>query len=693
MFLNISKQIRLIKYYKIPIFATLILALTYPLIASDKIEEIQVTASRNASQTKDVISSVSVLNSEQLKAMQASIITDALQGTSGVFIQQTTAGQGTVIVRGLKGSEVLHLVDGMRLNNALFRNAPNQYLALIDPWIVNRTEIVRGPLSSVYGSDAMGGVVHLITEQEEFNSQHFLPKFKSRLAYDSSTLGKTLNTSLAFGRQNLTLGGSFSVQDFDDLRTSDRLAQSPSSFSARSASVYGNYSDLKNRDWGLSIQFLEQPNTPRYDELVPGFGQSQAASEVFSFTPNSRFFVHAKHISSGYSRWIDEFKINLALQQIRDGRRTQDYDSLFLRTEDNQSSLLGLTLQASTSDIGKHALSYGVDLYHDTVSSERKQRNILTNELENIQARFPDGSTLTNLDAYIHDRIQINPDLHFDTGLRLSQAKVKLSATENTNASSISNFDVSGSFGAHYSFNESIIGVANLARGFRAPNIFDLGTLGARPGNRFNIANSELGPETVVTNELGLRFNQKNSSVNAVIWGSDYKDKIVSVSTGNTTDNGRDIVQSQNASSVFLYGAELESKWNLNDLHSLQFNLTYTHGETEFSDSQKEPADRIPPLNGKASWRYNNDKWWLGTEIFFASGQDRLSARDVRDPRINPLGTTGWGIINTVWGMQLNQQWTVNGRFNNILDKAYRSHGSGLDAAGRHLKISVDYEF
>ena len=693
MFLNISKQIRLIKYYKIPIFATLILALTYPLIASDKIEEIQVTASRNASQTKDVISSVSVLNSEQLKAMQASIITDALQGTSGVFIQQTTAGQGTVIVRGLKGSEVLHLVDGMRLNNALFRNAPNQYLALIDPWIVNRTEIVRGPLSSVYGSDAMGGVVHLITEQEEFNSQHFLPKFKSRLAYDSSTLGKTLNTSLAFGRQNLTLGGSFSVQDFDDLRTSDRLAQSPSSFSARSASVYGNYSDLKNRDWGLSIQFLEQPNTPRYDELVPGFGQSQAASEVFSFTPNSRFFVHAKHISSGYSRWIDEFKINLALQQIRDGRRTQDYDSLFLRTEDNQSSLLGLTLQASTSDIGKHALSYGVDLYHDTVSSERKQRNILTNELENIQARFPDGSTLTNLDAYIHDRMQINPDLHFDTGLRLSQAKVKLSATENTNASSISNFDVSGSFGAHYSFNESIIGVANLARGFRAPNIFDLGTLGARPGNRFNIANSELGPETVVTNELGLRFNQKNSSVNAVIWGSDYKDKIVSVSTGNTTDNGRDIVQSQNASSVFLYGAELESKWNLNDLHSLQFNLTYTHGETEFSDSQKEPADRIPPLNGKASWRYNNDKWWLGTEIFFASGQDRLSARDVRDPRINPLGTTGWGIINTVWGMQLNQQWTVNGRFNNILDKAYRSHGSGLDAAGRHLKISVDYEF
>ena len=693
MFLNISKQIRLIKYYKIPIFATLILALTYPLIASDKIEEIQVTASRNASQTKDVISSVSVLNSEQLKAMQASIITDALQGTSGVFIQQTTAGQGTVIVRGLKGSEVLHLVDGMRLNNALFRNAPNQYLALIDPWIVNRTEIVRGPLSSVYGSDAMGGVVHLITEQEEFNSQHFLPKFKSRLAYDSSTLGKTLNTSLAFGRQNLTLGGSFSVQDFDDLRTSDRLAQSPSSFSARSASVYGNYSNLKNRDWGLSIQFLEQPNTPRYDELVPGFGQSQAASEVFSFTPNSRFFVHAKHISSGYSRWIDEFKINLALQQIRDGRRTQDSDSLFLRTEDNQSSLLGLTLQASTSDIGKHALSYGVDLYHDTVSSERKQRNILTNELENIQARFPDGSTLTNLDAYIHDRIQINPDLHFDTGLRLSQAKVKLSATENTNASSISNFDVSGSFGAHYSFNESIIGVANLARGFRAPNIFDLGTLGARPGNRFNIANSELGPETVVTNELGLRFNQKNSSVNAVIWGSDYKDKIVSVSTGNTTDNGRDIVQSQNASSVFLYGAELESKWNLNDLHSLQFNLTYTHGETEFSDSQKEPADRIPPLNGKASWRYNNDKWWLGTEIFFASGQDRLSARDVRDPRINPLGTTGWGIINTVWGMQLNQQWTVNGRFNNILDKAYRSHGSGLDAAGRHLKISVDYEF
>ena len=680
-------------YSKTLIFITLILGLSISTAASEKIEEIQVTASRGNTQITDVVNSVSVLNSVQLKLSQSNIITDALQGAPGVFIQQTTAGQGTVIVRGLKGSEVLHLVDGMRLNNALFRNAPNQYLALVDPWIVNRTEIVRGPLSSIYGSDAMGGVVHLLTDQPEFDSQNYTHKIRSRLAYDSSTLGKTFNTSFASGKQNLALGGSFSYQDFDDLRASNRRIQSPSDFSARSAALFGNFSDTNNNDWGLSVQFLEQPNTPRYDELVPGFEQTQAASEEFSFIPNSRFFVHAKHSSSGYGKWAEDFKINLALQKIRDGRRTQDTGSIFLRTEDNQSSLLGLTLQANSSDIGNHALSYGLDLYYDKVTSMSQQIDVLSGDIQSVQARFPDGSTLSNFDAYLHDRIKVNSRMHFDTGLRMSKAEVNLSATEDTSSSNISNFDVSGSFGAHYSFSDSIIGIANLARGFRAPNIFDLGTLGARPGNRFNIANTQLSPETVVTGEIGLRFNQATSSIDAAIWLSDYQDKIVSVSTGDINASGRDIVQSQNASEVSLYGAELSGNWNLNDFHSLQLNLSYTHGEAEFSDSTKEPADRIPPLNGKASWNYNNEKWWFGSDIFFASEQNRLSARDIRDPRINPLGTSGWGIINILWGMDINEHWALNTRFNNILDKYYRSHGSGIDAAGRHLKFSIEHKF
>ena len=672
------------------IIVTTSILLSTTLAASENIEEIQVTARRVNTQLTEVISAVSVLNSEQLRNAQAAIITDALQGSSGVFIQQTTPGQGTAIVRGLKGSEILHLVDGMRLNNALFRNAPNQYLALVDPWIVSQAEVVRGPLSTIYGSDAMGGVVHLITNRRDYESHQFINEFKNRLSFDSATSGRTYNSGFSRGKNNLSYGASFSYQDIGDLKAANSRVQSPSAYTSRAASLFTSYQMSNEHKYDFSIQYLEQPNTPRYDELVAGFGQSEASSEVFLFSPNSRLFVHAKHRSSGYNQWIKDLEIHLGLQIIRDGRRTQDYASEILRVEDNRSALLGLTLQGTSTELGRHELTYGVDLYHDQVSSEREQINVISNDSEYIQARFPDGSTLSNVDTYVHDNIQLNSVMQLDTGLRVSLAKVDLKATESSPQNSVSNFDISGSTGILYDFTDALSGIANIARGFRAPNIFDLGTLGVRPGNRFNIANPNLEPETVLTGELGLRLNKDKVSADIVFWTSDYQDKIVSVSTGVLDSSGRDIVQSQNASSVSLHGAEFSSKWLMNEFNSFKLNLTYTRGDTEFNSNEIQPADRIPPFNGQASWKYNNEKWWMGTEIQFASEQNRLSARDIRDPRINPLGTSGWGSVNLLWGIQFEPNWLINLRFNNVLDKAYRSHGSGIDSAGRHVKISLE---
>ena len=675
------------------IIVTFSIMLSATLAASENIEEIQVTARRGNTQLTEVISAVSVLNSEQLRNAQAAIITDALQGSSGVFIQQTTPGQGTAIVRGLKGSEILHMVDGMRLNNALFRNAPNQYLALVDPWIVSQAEVVRGPLSTIYGSDAMGGVVHLITNRRDYESNQFINEFKNRLSFDSATNGRTFNTDFARGKNDLSYGGSFSYQDIGDLKTANSRVQSPSAYTSRAASLFTSYQTSNEHKYDVSIQYLEQPNTPRYDELVAGFGQSEAASDEFLFSPNSRLFLHAKHRSSGYSKWLEDLEIHLGLQVIRDGRRTRDKGSESLRVEDNRSALLGLTLQGTSTELGRHELTYGMDLYHDQVSSEREQINVISNDSEYIQARFPDGSTLSNVDAYLHDNLQLSPVMQLDTGVRVSLAKVDLKATDSSPQNSISNFDISGSTGILYDFTNSLSGIANIARGFRAPNIFDLGTLGVRPGNRFNIANPNLEPETVLTGELGLRLNSDKISADIVFWTSDYQDKIVSVSTGEFDSSGRDIVQSQNASSVSLHGAEFSSKWLMNDFHSFKLNLTYTRGDTEFNSNENQAADRIPPFNGRASWKYNNEKWWMGTEIQFASEQNRLSARDIRDPRINPLGTSGWGSVNLLWGMQFEPKWLINLRFNNILDKAYRSHGSGIDSAGRHFKISLERKF
>ncbi len=132
------------------------------------LEEIQVTAGREEESTFDVSTGVTVVGPKEVERRAPGVLPDLLRGEEGAFVQQTTPGQASPIIRGLVGSSVLHLVDGMRLNNAFFRNAPNQYLALVDAYNVERIEVVRGPASTLYGSDAMGGVVQVITPIPRF---------------------------------------------------------------------------------------------------------------------------------------------------------------------------------------------------------------------------------------------------------------------------------------------------------------------------------------------------------------------------------------------------------------------------------------------------------------------------------------------------------------------------------------------
>ncbi|MEM6641005.1 MAG: TonB-dependent receptor, partial [Pseudomonadota bacterium] len=273
--------------------------------------------------------------------------------------------------------------------------------------------------------------------------------------------------------------------------------------------------------------------------------------------------------------------------------------------------------------------------------------------------------------------------------LRLSRTEVALAATSVSNGATIRNTELTGSFGLRHDLTERVAITANLGRGFRAPNIFDLGTLGARPGNRFNIANPDLGPETVWTVDTGIEWQGETAELNAVVWYSDYIDQITSVSTGQVDAAGRDIVQSQNASESILYGIELAAAWEITRRLTLNATVNSVYGRTTLADGQAEPADRIPPLNGQLGLRYHHGDWWLRAQWRGADDQSRLSARDVRDPRIDPLGTPGFGVINLAGGWQISPVWRATLELHNAADRAFREHGSGIDAAGRAITVSL----
>jgi hemoglobin/transferrin/lactoferrin receptor protein len=255
----------------------------------------------------------------------------------------------------------------------------------------------------------------------------------------------------------------------------------------------------------------------------------------------------------------------------------------------------------------------------------------------------------------------------------------------------VSDSGLTGNVGASFHATEGLRLVANVGQGFRAPNVFDLGTFGDRPGNRFNIPNPRLEPERVTTIDAGAKFEGARIAGELLGYHSAYRDKITSVLTGEVTSSGRLVVQSQNAARLTLYGAEFSLRQRVTDSVSWRTQLTWTRGDERLGGDEY-PADRIPPLNGSAGITWTpSPQWSLDAWANFAGEQDRYSPRDAVDPRIRPGGTPGWSTWNVRAGWQAGQHLYAALQAGNLGDRRYREFGSGLDAAGRGVVLTLEW--
>lgn len=649
-----------------------------------EMEEIQVTATRRPMKTSAVSASLSIVNSEEIAADK--LLTDGLAMQPGVFLQQTTPGQGAAIVRGLKGSEVLHLVDGMRLNNAIFRNAPTQYMALVAPGTLERIEIVRGAPASLYGSDAVGGVVQAISRIPRFTSSGI--RRGATIAFDTADLARIVRASVDFGDEKLAALVSGAYLQSGNRRTGQGSRVGPTGYESRGGRIALAVTPDEERRWLFDLQFAEQPATPRFDELVPGFGETEPASSEFLFAPNQRVFGHVQHVRRDWlmnATWNFDF----GWQRIVDDRITRNFASSTRRYESNSSDLFGITLNVS-GDNAFGSWVAGAEIYHDRVKSDRTEQDLGTGSLAPVAARFPDGSNMDQAALFGNVLRQVGSRSSISGGVRFSAISTDLAATAASVATTSTQNDVSADLGWITDLTERTQLTANLGYGFRAPNVFDLGTLGERPGNRFNIPNADLESERITQVDFGIRHRRENVVLDVVLFGLHYSDRIASIQTGAVSADGRDITQSQNIEEADIYGAEISASWTPSAQMGADLVLNYLHGKQSEVVAGTVPADRIPPLNGQLRFRYQlTDALLISPYLFFAGGQDRLSPRDVSDSRINPAGTPGWLTANVMTSWAVSESLSLTARFENLFDRRYRVHGSGIDAVGRNLYISM----
>ena len=660
------------------------------------LETIQVTATRVEQSIYDVSEAVTVINRESIDRRAPELLAEMLRGVPGAFFQQTTPGQGIPIIRGMKGSQVLHLVDGMRLNNAFFRNAPNQYLGLVDAYMTDKMEVIRGSAPSLYGADAMGGVVQILSQEPDFSGEAWRNEGRIYGTFDSVDRSFIGRVQAATGKEGTAISAGLTYQNHSDRRVGDGNKVTPSAYTVGAADFKWRQSLGAASEIMFSAQFLKQPSTPRVDELVPGFGQDHPSSDQYEFKPNKRSFLHARYRLESSSAWFSRFEAHLARQVITDDRLTQDYNDPEIVHESNKSDLDGLTLQFN-SPWGKvsedRQLVWGFEYYRDKVSSSRIRTDSITSITNPSRGRFPDQSTMDSAALYASNLWQWDT-LSIRAGIRYSWFEIFLPAAGETEAVRLKPDDLTGDIHLNYAIKPGLHLVSNVGRGFRPPNIFDLGTLGSRPGNRFNVPNRDLQPESVWSYDLGLKSGGSRWETEFFVFYSDYRDKISSKFTGDLTPDGRFIVRSDNLNSVQLWGIESGLRYLLTGAWKLYAVVNYTRGEEDDGGGLTVPADRIPPLNGRLGFVFDPGSGLrLEPYVDFASRQDRLSPRDVLDPRINLAGTPGWATINLLFSWQATSRTELGFRLENLAGKNYREHGSGINAPGRNLGVWFNTQF
>lgn len=640
--------------------------------------EVVVTAQKQASSNFKLAQSVSVIGAQALRERPARSVPEALPGATGVWLQKTNHGGGSPFVRGLTGQQTLILVDGVRLNNATFRSGPNQYLNTLDPGIVQQIEVVRGPGSVEYGSDAIGGVVNVQTSDLQVASG-WHGRLDLGLASQDMEQSGAAGLSWANGGTAVQVNGAY--RNFGDLVGGKGIGkQSPSGYDQWAYQAKFKTAIHPNLSLTGLWQDLQQNEVPVFHKVqLENFALNQ-------FDPQRRQFGYLRAEGHTNRAWLMQPSLTLSWQRQQEGRQSQKNGSSNLVRELDDTRTLGLQAQAA---IHPHwspwRILNGVETYWDAVRSSRETQTGTATPVPQ-RGLYPDQARMASTALYSLHRFTFSK-WNVDAGLRWSIFQLHLDE-ETLGAVRIQPSALVGNVGISYEIapNTRLFAHANSA--FRAPNVDDLGTLGI-VDFRYEVPNAELRPERARTVEAGMKYRGQAFSATFSTYYTQLADLIGRVKTADSLQ-GYPVYLKENIGKSYITGAEAAAEWRLQKNWTAFGNVTYTYGQ---NTSAKEPFRRIPPAHGLIALRWQATRALaLRAESVWASWQRRLSKADVDDNRIADAGTPGWAIVN-LHGYFTHRWASIGLEGHNLLNEAYRMHGSGVDGLGRSVWLRVGVVF
>jgi len=650
-----------------------------------------VTASRTAQDVFSAPTSVSVTTDEEFGGKNFASTADLLKEEPGVLVQKTTHGHGTPILRGQIGKDVLLLFNGIRLNNSTFRSGGNQYMNTVDQETLEKIEIVRGPGSVLYGSDALGGAVNMISQKLPLSQNGINGWGKYNMRYSSADLGRSANATAYVSSEKAAacIGGTY--KRIGDLRAGEKTGrQKPTGWDEFSISGRTEFTPNNNHHFNLEYMTVRQEEVPRYDKYECG------DFKTYIYDPQNRDLLSLGYELTPESNLFDRAKINLSWQDELEGKTTQKTGSEKISESRTDLIKRGGLIQIDLSPLEAHNITTGFETYSERVTTEAF--NIRNDEVSVDRADYPNGSRYSSSGAFVQDRFRLTSNFTLTAGARYSFFKVKSELEEPFGYFEEDYSDFTGSLSLSFKPVEKLNLIAGASRGFRAPNLNDLVVL-KYSSSGVDAPSTELNPEQTLNFEVGAKYKNEKIRGEVFVYYTKLNDLIDrrpgtynglsfydENSNGIKDDDEYDIYQNRNVGEGRIIGFEANGSGWITGSIQAHGNLFWTWGENETAD---EPLSRIPPLMGMAALRYYpDDLRWIECFVRAAGSQRRLSQRDIDDTRIREDGTPSWATLNLRFETKIHAVF-LNITAENILDATYREHGSGIDAPGRNIVVSI----
>jgi len=603
-------------------------------------------------------------------------VPEMLSYETGVMVQKTNHGGGSPSLRGLHGNQTLMMVDGVRLNNSIFRYGPNQYLNTVDAFAVDQLDVLFGSGSIQYGSDAMGGVIAAKFHEPEFvKCNQWVPKVFFRTTTGNQEYSMRSSVDRCFGQNAITAG--ITMRQFGDvLAGGDLKYQRPSGYKEFDVDVKFVHKDKLGK-WVAAHQSNNQFDVPIFHRV---------ALENYKFyntTLQARTLTYLKRSLVFSGKLFDEIELMAGRQNQHEHREFQKNNSNLLRTERDSVNTYFFTTKFYGKLHNRWQWVLGTDFYFDKVNSARTDADVALGTLKQIRGLYPNGSTQMQNSAFGYitktgDRGLVR------LGGRYNYTQITLQTLETGNVQYQKGAFVADGAGS-FKVTKKLHLYGNVGTGFRSPNIDDMGTLGI-VDFRFETPQYGLLPEYSFNKELGLKYKSAKSQFNVCVFHNAMSGLISRIKAGTDSMQGYPVYQKQNVGSSLIYGAELDWK------HEWGGHWVFGGGGSLIVGDNitgNEPMRRIPPAMCNAVLRYKlNGSVSFSMNIIGAKDQLRLAKGDIQDNRIGPAGTPGYFTGDLRCEMNFKRA-TVDIAVLNLRNQRYKTHGSGIYSMGRAVQLLI----